>query len=203
MGTPLAELDRAQLRAIAASDRPLIPHECAERARLAAALIEPGRLDRTGPGEAVLLWRDVPHCTRRYTTPPMPTQPATGLTANLRHPGRAPDHIVSLTARDRPRLERRTRYRRYGREPIIRTAVSAASELAFMPGEDGVGGSIANVSVSSLSSRGPMQPIGERRVYRTCSDAPPARPRFPRVESSAPPAPASAAATRRATRAAT
>jgi len=36
----------------------LIPHECAERARLAGALIEPGRLDRTGPGEAVLLWCD-------------------------------------------------------------------------------------------------------------------------------------------------
>jgi hypothetical protein len=58
MGTPLGELDRARLRAIAASDRPLAPHECAERARRAAALIEPGRLDRSGPGEAVLLWRD-------------------------------------------------------------------------------------------------------------------------------------------------
>ena len=42
MGTPLGELDRAQLWSIAASDRPLGPHECAERARLAAALIEPG-----------------------------------------------------------------------------------------------------------------------------------------------------------------
>ncbi len=58
MGTPLGELDRARLRAIAASDRPLAPHECAERARLTAALIEPGRLDRCSPGEAVLLWRD-------------------------------------------------------------------------------------------------------------------------------------------------
>ena len=58
MSAPLAESDTARLRAIAASDRPLAPHECAERARLAAALIEPGRLDRSGPGEAVLLWRD-------------------------------------------------------------------------------------------------------------------------------------------------
>jgi hypothetical protein len=58
MGTPSGGLDSARLRAIAASDRPLAPHECAERARLAAALIEPGRLDRSGPGEAVLLWRD-------------------------------------------------------------------------------------------------------------------------------------------------
>jgi hypothetical protein len=58
MGTSSGGLDSARLRAIAASDRPLAPHECAERARLAAALIEPGRLDRSGPGEAVLLWRD-------------------------------------------------------------------------------------------------------------------------------------------------
>jgi Cysteine dioxygenase type I len=58
MGMPWEEKDAARLRAIAASDRPLAPHECAERARLAAELIEPGRLDRSGPGEAVLLWRD-------------------------------------------------------------------------------------------------------------------------------------------------
>jgi len=58
MSMPPGEPDRARLRAIAASDRPLAPHECAERARLAAGLIEPGRLDRSGPGEAVLLWRD-------------------------------------------------------------------------------------------------------------------------------------------------
>jgi hypothetical protein len=61
MDTPLRELDRARLEAIAASDRLLAPHECAERARRAAALIEPGRLGRVGPGEAVLLWRDE-HC---------------------------------------------------------------------------------------------------------------------------------------------
>src|SRR5262249_33429381 len=58
LGSTLEELDRARLRAIAASDRPLAPHECGERARRAAAPIEPGRLDRSGPGEAVLLWRD-------------------------------------------------------------------------------------------------------------------------------------------------
>jgi Cysteine dioxygenase type I len=58
MGTPWEQLDRARLWEIAASDRPLVPHECAERARLAAELIDPGRLERSGPGEAVLLWRD-------------------------------------------------------------------------------------------------------------------------------------------------
>ena len=58
MGTPSGELDQARLAAIAASDRPLAPHECADRARLAAGLIDPGLLDRAGPGEAVLLWRD-------------------------------------------------------------------------------------------------------------------------------------------------
>jgi Cysteine dioxygenase type I len=58
MGTPSGELDSARLRAIAASDRPLAPDECAERARRAAALVERDRLDHSGPGEAVLLWRD-------------------------------------------------------------------------------------------------------------------------------------------------
>jgi quercetin dioxygenase-like cupin family protein len=55
------DLDGARLRAIAESSRSLAPQECAERARLAAALIDPGRLDRAhrvGPGEAVPLWRD-------------------------------------------------------------------------------------------------------------------------------------------------
>ena len=58
MGMPSGEQGAARLWAIAASDRPLTPQECAERARRAAELIEPGRLDRSGPGEAVLLWRD-------------------------------------------------------------------------------------------------------------------------------------------------
>jgi hypothetical protein len=58
MTTPLHDLDSAGLAAIAASDRPLSPAECAERARRAAALIDPGGIDRSGSGEAVLLWRD-------------------------------------------------------------------------------------------------------------------------------------------------
>jgi hypothetical protein len=58
MSTSSPELDRARLREIAASDRPLTPHECAERARLAGELIGPEQFDRTGSGEAVLLWRD-------------------------------------------------------------------------------------------------------------------------------------------------
>jgi hypothetical protein len=58
MGMASAGLDTARLLAIAASDQPLAPRECAERARLAAELIDPGRLDRAGRGGAVLLWRD-------------------------------------------------------------------------------------------------------------------------------------------------
>ena len=46
--------------AIAASDRPFTPTECAERARKAAALVDLDQVaaDRSGPGEARLLWRD-------------------------------------------------------------------------------------------------------------------------------------------------
>jgi len=55
MGISSRELDRARLRAIAASDRSLAPPECAERTRLAAALIELGRVERSDSGEAVLL----------------------------------------------------------------------------------------------------------------------------------------------------
>jgi hypothetical protein len=58
MSTPFTDLDQARLRSIAASDRPLEPHECAERAKLAAQLIAPGQFSRDSPGEAVLLWRD-------------------------------------------------------------------------------------------------------------------------------------------------
>src|SRR5215472_14235545 len=58
MSTSSPDLDRARLRAIAASDRPLGPAECAERARRAGELIGPGRLARDSGGEAVLLWRD-------------------------------------------------------------------------------------------------------------------------------------------------
>jgi hypothetical protein len=52
------DLDRARLRAIAASDRPLEPPECAERARLAGELIVPEQFSQDSSGEAVLLWRD-------------------------------------------------------------------------------------------------------------------------------------------------
>jgi len=58
MDATLGQLDGARLRAIAVTDRPLLPHECAERARRTAALIELERLDHSGSGEAVLLWRD-------------------------------------------------------------------------------------------------------------------------------------------------
>jgi hypothetical protein len=61
MDTLGQDLDATRLRAIAESSRSLAPQECAERARLTSALIEPGRLDRAhrvGPGEAILLWRD-------------------------------------------------------------------------------------------------------------------------------------------------
>jgi hypothetical protein len=58
MSTSSPDIDRARLREIAASDGPLAPPECAERARQAAELIAPGELDRDGSGDAVLLWRD-------------------------------------------------------------------------------------------------------------------------------------------------
>ena len=58
MSTSLPDFDRARLRAIAASDRPLEPAECAQRARLAGELIVPGQLTQDSAGEAVLLWRD-------------------------------------------------------------------------------------------------------------------------------------------------
>jgi Cysteine dioxygenase type I len=54
----MTELDSARLAAIATSDRPLTPGECAERARQAAGLIDPARLHPASAGEAVLLWRD-------------------------------------------------------------------------------------------------------------------------------------------------
>ena len=58
MSTSLPDSDRARLREIAASDGPLAPRDCAERARLAGALVAPGQFDQRGTGEAVLLWRD-------------------------------------------------------------------------------------------------------------------------------------------------
>ena len=39
-------------------DRPLAPEECADLARRAGALVDLAALDRSGPGSAVLLWRN-------------------------------------------------------------------------------------------------------------------------------------------------
>ena len=39
-------------------DRPLAPQECADLARRAGALVDLAALDRSGPGSAVLLWRN-------------------------------------------------------------------------------------------------------------------------------------------------
>jgi histidine ammonia-lyase len=50
--------DSAALARLAASDRPLTAPECAERARLVAALLDVSKLDRSGSGEAQLLWRN-------------------------------------------------------------------------------------------------------------------------------------------------
>jgi hypothetical protein len=58
MNTSSPGLDRARLRAIATSYRPLEPPECAERARLAGELIVPGQFSQDSSGEAVLLWGD-------------------------------------------------------------------------------------------------------------------------------------------------
>ncbi|HTF45975.1 MAG TPA: hypothetical protein VK735_00850 [Pseudonocardia sp.] len=48
----------AELAALAASDRPFLPAECADLARRASAFVDTGALDRTGPGSYLLLWRD-------------------------------------------------------------------------------------------------------------------------------------------------
>jgi histidine ammonia-lyase len=47
----------ATLSALADASGPLTPEECAERARRAAAALDLSGLDRSGPGDAVLLWR--------------------------------------------------------------------------------------------------------------------------------------------------
>lgn len=53
-----AVVDREALARLAAADGPLSAAQCAERARAAAALIDLAALDRSGPGEAKLLWRN-------------------------------------------------------------------------------------------------------------------------------------------------
>ena len=39
-------------------DRPLEPHECADLARRTAAFVDLAGLDRSGPGSALLIWRN-------------------------------------------------------------------------------------------------------------------------------------------------
>jgi histidine ammonia-lyase len=53
-----AVVDRDALARLAAADGPLSAAECADRARAAAALIDLAALDRSGRGEAQLLWRN-------------------------------------------------------------------------------------------------------------------------------------------------
>jgi hypothetical protein len=50
--------DPAALAEISRAGGPLTPGQCAERARAAAELIDLAALERTGAGEARLLWRD-------------------------------------------------------------------------------------------------------------------------------------------------
>jgi hypothetical protein len=50
--------DQARLAALAATDRPFQPAECADRARRAAEFVDIAALPRTGPGTYVLLWAD-------------------------------------------------------------------------------------------------------------------------------------------------
>lgn len=50
-------IDTARLAALGVSDRQLSPEECAAAARAVAALVDLGRLDRTGAGFFEPLWR--------------------------------------------------------------------------------------------------------------------------------------------------
>jgi Cysteine dioxygenase type I len=50
--------DRKRLEALAASDRDLVPEECAALARAAADLVDLAALDRSGDGSFDLLWRN-------------------------------------------------------------------------------------------------------------------------------------------------
>lgn len=51
-------IDTTALAELGVSDRPFRPQECADRARRAAAFVDTGALDRSGPGSYLLLWRD-------------------------------------------------------------------------------------------------------------------------------------------------
>jgi Cysteine dioxygenase type I len=56
IGAPV--VDRAALDRLAAATRPLSAEECMERAQAAGALVDPSQIDRSGPGDALLLWRN-------------------------------------------------------------------------------------------------------------------------------------------------
>ena len=51
-------IDRAALDRLAAATRPLTAEECMQRAHDAAALLDVSNIDRSGPGNALLLWRN-------------------------------------------------------------------------------------------------------------------------------------------------
>jgi Cysteine dioxygenase type I len=56
IGPPVT--DAPALDRLAAADRPLTPDECMQRAYDAATLVDASAIDRAGPGDALLLWRN-------------------------------------------------------------------------------------------------------------------------------------------------
>ena len=53
----LPVIDRAALDRLAAAASPLTPEQCMKRAHAAGALVDVSNVDRSGPGDALLLWR--------------------------------------------------------------------------------------------------------------------------------------------------
>jgi hypothetical protein len=56
IGPPVT--DRAALDRLAAATSPLSAEECMQRARSASALVDTSNIDRSGSGDALLLWRN-------------------------------------------------------------------------------------------------------------------------------------------------
>jgi hypothetical protein len=56
IGPPV--VDRAALDRLAAATSPLTAEECMQRAHSASALVDASNIDRSGPGDALLLWRN-------------------------------------------------------------------------------------------------------------------------------------------------
>jgi hypothetical protein len=56
IGPPV--IDRVALDRLAAATGPLTAEECLQRAHDAGELVDASNIDRTGPGDAVLLWRN-------------------------------------------------------------------------------------------------------------------------------------------------